>query len=69
MWRMCGGYVKRRKKSASERGRVKEVRVCSKTEILIGLWLGVLMGVVYKEGVTGWEEVVSNTCKDFCEDE
>ena len=39
--------------SVSESGRVKEVWVCWGTEVWRGVWLGVLTGVVSKEGVIG----------------
>ena len=41
-----GNYV-------SESGRVKEVWVCWGTEVWRGVWVGVLTGVVSKEGVIG----------------
>ena len=39
--------------SVSESGRVREVWVCWGTEVLGGVWVGVLTGVVSKEGVIG----------------
>ena len=69
----CEGVMSKgeRVNSVSERGRVKELWVCWGTEVLLGVWLGKLMGVVFKEGVTGiglrggcWQ-----TCREFCEEE